>query len=127
MATALLKDDEAVRRERREMILPRFHLLEEMLSELLPSWSWTRPKGGLLLWVRMPWGSARELAVEARRLGVAILPGPTTSPDLSFDNHVRLTIARPPEVLAEGIRRLAAAWDDYAPRAEGRGELEVIV
>jgi hypothetical protein len=48
------------------------------------------------------------------------------SPDLSFDNHVRLTISRPPEVLAEGIRRLAAAWDDYAPRAQGQGELEVI-
>ena len=65
--------------------------------------------------------------MEARRQGVAILPGPTTSPDLSFDSHVRLTISRPPDVLAEGIRRLAAAWDDYAPRAEGRGELEVIV
>jgi DNA-binding transcriptional MocR family regulator len=127
VATHLLRDNEAVRRERRKTITPRFHLLEELLSELLPSWSWTRPKGGLMLWVRLPSGSARELAVEARRLGVAILPGSTTSPDLSFDNHVRLTVARPPEVLAEGIRRLAAAWDDYAPRAEGRGELEVIV
>jgi DNA-binding transcriptional MocR family regulator len=127
VATHLLHDREEVRRERRRMITPRFHLLEELLSELLPSWSWTRPKGGLLLWVRLPSGSARELAVEARRLGVAILPGPTTSPDLSFDNYVRLTVSRPPDVLAEGIRRLAAAWDDYAPRAEGRGELEVIV
>jgi DNA-binding transcriptional MocR family regulator len=127
VATHLLRDNEAVRRERRKTITPRFRLLEELLSELLPSWSWTRPKGGLMLWVRLPSGSARELAVEARRLGVAILPGSTTSPDLSFDNHVRLTVARPPEVLTEGIRRLAAAWDDYAPRAEGRGELEVIV
>jgi DNA-binding transcriptional MocR family regulator len=127
VATHLLHDSEAVRRERRKMIAPRFRLLEELLSELLPSWSWTRPKGGLLLWVRLPSGSARELAVEARRLGVAILPGPTMSPDLSFDDHVRLTISRPPDVIAEGIRRLAAAWDDYAPRAEGRGELEVIV
>ena len=126
VATHLLRDVEAVRRERRQTIVPRFQLLEDLLSELLPSWSWTRPKGGLLLWVRLPSGSARELAVEARRLGVAILPGPTMSPDLSFDNHVRLTISRPPEVLAEGIRRLAAAWDDYAPRAQGQGELEVI-
>ncbi|MFN2592312.1 MAG: PLP-dependent aminotransferase family protein, partial [Candidatus Dormibacteria bacterium] len=127
VATALLHDIEAVRRERREMIAPRLHLLEALLTELLPSWSWSRPKGGLVLWVRMPWGSARELAVEARRQGVSILPGPTMSPDLSFDNHIRLTVSRTPEILTEGIRRLAAAWDDYAPRAEGRGELEVIV
>jgi DNA-binding transcriptional MocR family regulator len=128
IATALLHDIEAVRKERRELIIPRFQLLQDLLSELLPTWSWTPPKGGLMLWVRLPSGSARELAVEAQRQGVAILPGPTTSPDLGFDNYVRLTISRPPEVLAEGIRRLAAAWDDYAPRAEGRqGQLEVIV
>jgi len=132
LATALLREIEAVREERRRMMAVRFQILEKLLAELLPSWSWSKAKGGLVLWVRLPSGSARELALEARRHGVAILPGTTTSPDLSFDTHVRLTAARPPEILTEGMHRLAAAWADYAadyaPGAESpRGQLEVIV
>ena len=128
ISTALLHDIEAVRRERRELSVGRFRLLQDLLSDLLPSWSWNQPKGGLMLWARLPSGSARELAVEAQRHGVAILPGTTTSADLGFDNYVRLTISRTPDIIAEGIRRLAAAWDDYAPRAASQqGQFEVIV
>jgi DNA-binding transcriptional MocR family regulator len=111
------------------LLLHDIEAVEGLLSELLPSLSWSPPRGGLIVWVRLPSGSARELAVEAQRHGVvAILPGSTTSADLSFDTHVRRTISRPPDVLAEGIRRLAVAWEDYAPRAESRrGQREVIV
>src|ERR1700726_504702 len=59
VATHLLRDVEAVRRERRAMIVPRFQLLEDLLSELLPSCSSPPPKGGSRLWVRLPPGSAR--------------------------------------------------------------------
>lgn len=105
-----------------------FVLLYRLLGDLLPSWSWVPPKGGLSLWVRLPFGSARELAVLAARKGVAVLPGSVMSPDLSFDGHLRLTCARSPGVLEEGIRRLAAAWEEYAPGgARQPGGLEVIV
>jgi hypothetical protein len=53
------------------------------------------------------------------------------SPDLSFDTHLRLTLARKPALLEEGMRRLAAAWDDYALdetlRSRRPNTLEVIV
>ncbi|HEU5003276.1 MAG TPA: hypothetical protein VFW71_10935 [Actinomycetota bacterium] len=124
----LLAEIDRVREERRASATANFHLVESHLHDLLPTWSWSAPRGSLTLWVRLPSGSARELATVARQRGVAILPGPTTSCDLSFDDHIRLTIARPADVLAEGIRRLAAAWGDYLPRAEGGGAgLEVIV
>ncbi|HLJ08019.1 MAG TPA: PLP-dependent aminotransferase family protein [Acidimicrobiia bacterium] len=128
LATHLLADIDAIREERRAEAVAKFRLLDSLMSELLPSWSWSIPGGGLWVWARMPAGSARDLAAEAQRAGVAILPGPTSSCDLSFNNHIRLTIARTPEVLTEGIRRLASAWERYLPRAEGTGDaLEVIV
>jgi len=128
LALHLFAEIDAVREERRATATANFRLLESLLRDLLPTWSWPAPKGSLTLWVRLPSGSARELAGEARRKGVAILPGPTTSCDLSFDDHIRLTVARPPDVLTEGIHRLAAAWRAYLPRAEGGGAgLEVIV
>jgi DNA-binding transcriptional MocR family regulator len=128
LATHLLAGIDDVRGERRPMVAANFRLLGSLLSEQLPSWSWSTPKGGLSLWVRLPVGSGREFAAEAQRHGVAILPGSTTSSDLSFDGYLRLTIARPPEVLTDGVRRLAAAWAAYLPRAESGGDaLEVIV
>ena len=127
-ARLLLEELAEVRRERRREISARFRLLGELLSELLPSWSWTQPKGGLSLWVRLPFGSAREFAAQARRRGVMTLPGTVMSPDSSFDTHLRLTAARSPDVLTEGIQRLAASWEEFALTAKGsRGQIAVIV
>jgi DNA-binding transcriptional MocR family regulator len=112
VATHLLGLVEEVRAERRRELSARFTLVQRLLAELLPSWSWAPPSGGLTLWVRLPFGSARELAALARRRGVAVLPGPVTSPDMSFDGHLRLTVSREPDVLVEGMRRLAAAWEE---------------
>lgn len=128
LALHLMREIEPVRSERRREMASRFRLVESLLSDLLASWSWTPPKGGLVIWARIPFGSARDLASVAQRRGVAVLAGPVNSVDLSFDNYIRLTVTRPPDVLTEGIRRLAESWADYAPRAEGRrGQLEVIV
>ena len=128
LAAHLLRDAHRARVERREEITARFALLYRLLGDLLPSWSWVPPKGHLSLWVRLPSGSARELAVLAGRKGVAVLPGSVMSPDLSFDGHLRLTSARESAVLEEGMRRLASAWQEYAPGgARQPGTLEVIV
>ena len=128
LARLLLARFDEVKAQRRREAVERFALLQRMLADLLPSWSWAQPRGGLALWIRLPSGSARDLAAEARRHGVAILPGPTTSLDLSFDSHLRLTIARPPEVLTAGIERLASAWQEYTSRAEDPDRrFEVIV
>lgn len=128
LATHLMADIVAVREERRAMVAANFRLLGSLLSDLLPTWSWSMPRGGLSLWVRLPVGNARDLAAEGHRHGVAVLPGATMSPEHSFDGHLRLVISRPPDVLTDGMRRLAAAWEIYLPRAEAGSEaLEVVV
>jgi DNA-binding transcriptional MocR family regulator len=128
IATHLLRRIDDARHERRREMSVRLDLACDLLGDLLPAWSWTRPKGGLVLWIRLPFGSAREFASLAGRQGVAVLPGPVTSPDMGFDDHLRLTFARDPQVLRDGIRRLASAWDGYAPGGTRQsGSLEVIV
>jgi DNA-binding transcriptional MocR family regulator len=128
LAAHLLRRADEVREERRREMSARLDLMCALLADQLPSWSWTRPKGGLVLWVRLPFGSAREFATLADRRGVAVLPGPVMSPDMGFDDHLRLTYAREPDILRDGVRRLVSAWEGYAPgEARPQPRLEVIV
>jgi 2-aminoadipate transaminase len=95
-----------VYRERRDL------MLSAMEEHFPPGVTWTRPEGGLFLWVRMPdqmdSEALLELAVEEK---VAFVPGSAFYPDdgggrccmrLNFSN------ARP-EMIQEGIKRLVQA------------------
>jgi len=71
---------------------------------------WTRPEGGLFVWVRLPHGlDARALLGDAMRERVAFVPG---APFYACDpqcNSLRLNFSnRPPELIAEGMARLGA-------------------
>jgi DNA-binding transcriptional MocR family regulator len=89
--------------------------LASLLRELLPSWSWEPPAGGLCLWVRLPVGDATSFAQVAARHGVTLVPGPMTSVDANFADRVRLPYVLEPDRMREGIERLAAAWAEYEP------------
>ncbi|TDE02551.1 PLP-dependent aminotransferase family protein [Jiangella asiatica] len=99
---------------RRESLAAGFELLTGLLSEHLPDWTWREPRAGASLWVRLPNGDATHLAQVALRFGVALLPGAVFSADRHTDDHTRLPYALPPEVLREGVLRLARAWRAYA-------------
>ncbi|MGC4116295.1 MAG: PLP-dependent aminotransferase family protein [Myxococcales bacterium] len=73
--------------------------------------SWTRPQGGLFLWLRLPEGvSARELLSRSLELGVAFVPGGAFFPNGGSENTARLNFSNmAPERIAEGIQRLASA------------------
>jgi DNA-binding transcriptional MocR family regulator len=117
-----------VRQRRRRELKQRLQLMEDLLHELLPGWSWERPQGGACLWVRMPHGNATQLAQVALRHGVSIVPGPVASPRSGFGDYVRLPFSLTPEVIEAGLRRLAQAWSAYRPAAESRRQsLSVIV
>ena len=78
--------------------------------------------------MRLPRGNASDLAQVALRQGVGIVPGTVNSPDNSFADHVRLPFVHQPEVLADGIERLARAWREYQPGLTSRrAELGVIL
>jgi 2-aminoadipate transaminase len=72
---------------------------------------YTRPQGGLFLWVTLPDQiDAVDLLEDAAKLNVAFVPGSPFFVDGSGTNTLRLCFASvPPQVIREGIRRLGAA------------------
>lgn len=126
LATRLLARRDEVLAVRRRESRSRYERLTAALGEHLPDWSWTEPQGGLTLWVKLPTPDADELAREAPRHGVAVVPGPVHSPSRGFRDHLRLPFVLDAEQLAEGIVRLARAWQ-ACRRAAGERRLGVIV
>jgi DNA-binding transcriptional MocR family regulator len=127
IATRLIGDYEGMRAARRPIISNRLELVTQLLAELLPSWTWDTPQGGLCLWARLPYGSATEFAQVALRKGVSIVAGSVASSDGSFDDHIRLPFGHRPDVLEQGVRRLASAWQIYAPDSESRAAQSMTV
>jgi 2-aminoadipate transaminase len=86
-------------------------VMHETLQRVMPSGvSWTRPEGGLFLWVRLPAemdaGAMLRTAVEEE--GVAYVPGQAFHCDGSGRNTMRLNFSYPSEEqIREGITRLA--------------------
>jgi DNA-binding transcriptional MocR family regulator len=89
-----------------------------LLERFIPEWEYSIPRGGQVLWMRLPRGCARSLATIALRNGVRVATGPAFSPAEAFDDHIRLPFTLPGATLAEGVRRLAAAWAAYDPERD---------
>ena len=93
----------------------RRSVLMAALAEKLPEWTFTEPKGGLSLWVRLPGADAVAFSRLAATLGVVVRPGPLASPDGGFRDHIRIAYGSEPDRLVDGVDRLAAAWAAYTP------------
>jgi DNA-binding transcriptional MocR family regulator len=106
---------------RRRQVRERLATMMRLMAKHLPKWSYLRPSGGLSLWVRLPAGDVEELRTIALRRGVAIVPGTVNSPEGRWRDHLRLPYVAEAAVLEAGVRRLAEAWDEYAPRERGKG------
>jgi len=98
-----------VYRERRDV------MLEALTRCFPPELTWTRPMGGLFLWVTLPQGmDAQRLFESALRENVAFVPGDSFyAPNGHQDDarrHLRLNFsAAQPDQIREGIRRLGVA------------------
>jgi len=99
----------------------RLEAMATALTRFMPADTrWTRPEGGLFLWVTLPpdGPSATTLYVHALELGVAFAPGHFFFPAGSAAaaaHTLRLNFTLyPPETTTEGIRRLARAWERSA-------------
>jgi DNA-binding transcriptional MocR family regulator len=106
---------DAVAARSRQASAERRGVLTAALRDRLPDWTWTEPKGGLSLWVRMPGADAVAFSRLAASLGVVVRPGPLASPDGRFGDHVRIAYGSEPDRLIDGVERLAAAWAAYSP------------
>jgi 2-aminoadipate transaminase len=96
----------AIYRQRRDA------MLQAMETHFPPEVTWTRPQGGLFLWVRMPESiDAEELLKVAVEEKVAFVPGHAFYPEGKGGRCcMRLNFSySPPEVIQEGIERLGRA------------------
>ncbi len=92
----------------------------ESLAKVLPAGSsFTRPEGGMNLWVSLPRGCDSAAILEkARREGVNYLPGRYFSVSAPFHESFRLSFAGlSPTRIAEGLRRLAPLFEEEAQLA----------
>jgi 2-aminoadipate transaminase len=92
-----------VYRERRDAMLTA---LERYAP---PGTRWTRPHGGLFLWLTLPEGfDSQELFPEALKEKVAYVPGSVFYPSGGGQRSMRLNFSYcTPELIEEGIRRLS--------------------
>ena len=102
-----------VYKERRDTMLDA---LEEHMPEGI---SWTKPKGGLFLWVTMPEEmDAMDIFHDAVAKNVAFVPGTNFFPDSDGKNTMRLNFSNAvPEKINEGISRLSLVVKDHLKRA----------
>ncbi|MFD4247620.1 PLP-dependent aminotransferase family protein [Streptomyces sp. NPDC058525] len=93
------------------------------LGQALPAGStWSRPDGGMFVWVRLPDGwDAAALLPHAVAQDVAYVPGAPFFAGRPDPATLRLSFAsHGPAGIREGMRRLAAAFDRAAPPDRGR-------
>jgi 2-aminoadipate transaminase len=83
-------------------------MLKEMEKHFPPNMTWTKPEGGLFLWVEFPKNiSASKLFEKAIEQKVAYVYGRPFYPDGKTDNTFRLNFSNAThETISEGIRRL---------------------
>ena len=93
-------------------------MLEACASHLPRGSRWTRPEGGMSLWVELAGAVDTALALEdAQRSGVSYLPGRAFAVDRPAANALRLSFAsEPPARIEEGVRILGRVFREHAGR-----------
>jgi 2-aminoadipate transaminase len=88
----------------------RCMMMRNAIETYFPSETkWTRPEGGLFLWVELPETiNAREVFEDALREKVAFVTGAAFFANAPRHNFIRLNFSnQQPEMIEEGIRRIA--------------------
>lgn len=95
-------------------------MLAALAREMPPGVTWTRPQGGVFLWVRLPEGMDSEALLPAavEEAGVAYVVGTGFHADGGGRNAMRLNFSFPSEAeIEEGIRRLGQLVRKNLPAA----------
>jgi 2-aminoadipate transaminase len=103
----------------RQVNRTRLQVLLEALEEALPPGAfWTRPQGGMTLWVRLPEGlDSLELLHQSRRRGLDFSPGPLFFPNGGGSEFLRLTYVRETEErIRQGVKILGSVIEENADR-----------
>ena len=113
--------DEHVKLIRRVYKERRDAMLAALREYFPPEVTWTRPQGGLFLWVTMPDGvDSMRMLEAALRQNVAFVPGDPFYPGGHNGSHMRLNFSNAaPQQIREGIRRLSLAVEEELEHAGG--------
>ena len=106
--------------QRRMQLRERRDALAGAIAGHLPEWRFRLPEGGLTLWLRMPHGSATQLAADVETAGVHVAPGPVFSVEGGSDAWLRIPFAKPEAELVQAVERLAGAWRASVPEVRGQ-------
>jgi DNA-binding transcriptional MocR family regulator len=117
--TVMRQLDGLVVDHRAELVRRRAALTAD-LTELLPSWRFVQPSGGMSVWVDLGGVSGDAFAATAARHGVRVSPARVYHALGTDLGHVRLTLTHDVATTREAVRRLAAAWTDHLARDRGR-------
>jgi 2-aminoadipate transaminase len=115
-----LKIYREVYRERRDAMLAA-------LADLMPDGTtWTRPGGGLFVWVTLPEGlHSKAMMPRAIHARVAFVPGTGFYAHGGGGENIRLNFSFPsPERIREGVRRLAGVVEQEQAMREVFGSME---
>jgi 2-aminoadipate transaminase len=98
-------------------------MLEALDQHLSGIARWSRPQGGVFVWVSLPEElDTTEMFQLAIRKKVDYIPGGVFSVDGSTTNAVRLNFSNvKPEAIREGVARLSEVVRGALESAEGRG------
>jgi len=100
-------------------------MLRALAAHLPDGARWSRPKGGLFLWVQLPGGVDTDAMLpDAVREKVVYVPGSAFSPRRERTSAMRLNFSNcPPAEIEEGVRRLgmvAGRWSERAAATRPR-------
>jgi DNA-binding transcriptional MocR family regulator len=113
-ALELLRDVESLRAKRVAQGRERLEVLRTELAAALPAWTLGEPEGGWALWAEMGSVDSDAFTAAAAQHGVRVGPGSAHVPGEGSSTALRLAFSPEPDVLREGVRRLAAAWASLA-------------
>jgi DNA-binding transcriptional MocR family regulator len=96
----------------RELLAQRRDHLEGLLAERFPEWSWTRPAGGLCLWVDLGAPISTSLTAAAERAGLRLASGTRFGIDGAFERRLRVPFTLSDQDTELAVERLAEAAGD---------------
>ncbi|MEV0384980.1 hypothetical protein [Nonomuraea sp. NPDC050643] len=79
-------------------------------------WRFTRPPGGLALWLRLSAISADTVVRRANEHGIALVAGPSFAADATLTHYLRLPFTPPPPPVLD---RVAAVLGDACAQGHG--------
>ncbi len=111
-----------VRKLRRHYAARRDALLTALAAEMPDDAHWSKPRGGLQVWLTLPPGVSGEAVRQtARAVGIVYSPGEACFMSSGGENQLVLSFANQnPEAIAAGISELAAIVSDARLRANRR-------